>query len=423
MRKLLTGLAAAGLVLLVGAQPAHAQLSASVADRPAATLLLPYFEVNYGSGTTTVLSVNNASANAVIAHFTVWTDLGVPVLTFDAYLTGYDIVRVDMAQVLSGTLPRTADDLRDPGDTGDPADGISNQGPLSQDVTFPSCASLPPAPLPANVVAHLKAALNGKASAVLSGDCSAVNYGDKVLRGYVTVDAANACSLLTPADPAYFTTVAGTQNVLWGDYYYKQPTALVGRGAPLVHINADATNPETSTAGEYTFYGRYVSWTAADNREPLATRWGVRYQNDRTSKSDITVWRDNKSNQAPFSCGSMPSWYPLGHEEIGFFDEAEDAELPPPSFVYPPIPAVEYSLAAATQKVRINSAQLPVSFPNGWIYLNLNTVISGNPNPPEDPAAAQAWVTVLHDFRGYKTATRAVQFDTAMTAGHTIIGF
>ena len=27
--------------------------------------------------------------------------------------------------------------------------------------------------------------------------------------------------------------------------------------------------------GNYTFYGRMVNWTAADNREPLATRWGT----------------------------------------------------------------------------------------------------------------------------------------------------
>ena len=419
MRKLLTGLAAAGLVLLVGAQPAHAQISPAVADRPAATLLLPFFEVNYGNGTTTVMSVNNASATAVMAHFTVWTDLGVPVLTFDTFLTGYDVVRVDMAQVLNGKLPRTASVGQDPSDV------ITPRGPLSQDINFASCNGiLPYAPLPLNVVTHLKASLSGKASSVFGGSCSAVSYGDKVLRGYVTVDTTTQCTSMTPADPGYFSGVASAQNVLWGDYYYRQPGALIGRGAPLVHVYADTTNPETSVAGEYTFYGRYVAWTAIDNREPLATTWHTRYQAKPGAQSHVTVWRDNKVSQTPFSCGSMPSWYPLGNEQVGFFDEAENPEVPPPPFVYPQVPPVDYSLSAATQKIRVDSAQLPVSFTEGWLYLNLNTtVVAAGSNPPEDPAAAQSWVTVLYDFSGYKTATRALQLDSAMSANHTFIPF
>ena len=43
---------------------------------PAATLLLPYFEVDLANpdGVTTLFSVNNASAAPQLAHVTFWTD-------------------------------------------------------------------------------------------------------------------------------------------------------------------------------------------------------------------------------------------------------------------------------------------------------------------------------------------------------------
>src|SRR4051812_16977664 len=49
----------------------------TIDDVPAATLLLPYFEVDLTGGPTsltTLFSINNASASAAVAHVTVWTD-------------------------------------------------------------------------------------------------------------------------------------------------------------------------------------------------------------------------------------------------------------------------------------------------------------------------------------------------------------
>ena len=93
----------------------------TIDDVPAATLLLPYFEVdlNSANGVTTLFSINNASASAAVAHVTVWTDLSVPVLDFDVYLTGYDVQTINMRDILNGILPRTADFDSDPdADTG-----------------------------------------------------------------------------------------------------------------------------------------------------------------------------------------------------------------------------------------------------------------------------------------------------------------
>src|SRR6185436_2730421 len=76
---------------------------------PAATLLLPYFEVHPEAGrTTTLLSINNADANSVTAHVTLWTHLGVPTLGFDVFLTGYDVQSFDLRDILVlGSLPKT----------------------------------------------------------------------------------------------------------------------------------------------------------------------------------------------------------------------------------------------------------------------------------------------------------------------------
>ena len=73
---------------------------------PSSTLLFPYFEVDLGnaSGIDTVLSVQNSSATAILAHVTVWSDEGVPAAIFDTYLTGYDLVSFSMRDVLNGTF-------------------------------------------------------------------------------------------------------------------------------------------------------------------------------------------------------------------------------------------------------------------------------------------------------------------------------
>src|SRR5215510_4955669 len=98
------------LAVLGWAVPAHAVIC-TIDDVPAATLLLPYFEVDLDNpnGITTLLSVNNASSSAVLAHFEVWTDLSVPIFDFNLYLTGYDAQTINLRDILvEGIPPRTA---------------------------------------------------------------------------------------------------------------------------------------------------------------------------------------------------------------------------------------------------------------------------------------------------------------------------
>jgi len=428
---------------LLASAPAAA-LICTADDVPAATLLLPYFEVDldnqWGSGT--LFSINNASATAVLAHVVLWSDLSVPVLDFNVYLTGYDVQTINLWDILvDGTLPRTASAGQDPNDT------ISPKGQFSQDINFASCAGqLPPPPLPAFFTQHLRLSLTGQASPILGGRCAGRSLGDNVARGYVTIDTVSNCTLRFPGDAGYFapggTGDATNQNVLWGDYFYIKDMANLAEGETLVHIEAApgtgtsgvwgtyGPNPETTLAGQYTFYGRYVSWTAADNREPLTTNFAGRFVNGGAFDGGTSwlCWRDSKVNQAPFTCpaaaGVRPPWFPLGQEGVVIFDEEEQPEVPQSVPVSPQPPETTNLLCPVeAQRTVIGGPSFPVTPDFGWIYANLNTTIAGNPNPPEDPAAAQAWVTVVMTAEGrFAVGFDAIQLDNACTALHFVPG-
>jgi hypothetical protein len=389
--------AALTLVTTVAARPASAVIG--VTDRvPAATLLLPYFEVDLDNpnANTTLFSVNNASATAVLAHITLWSDLGVPTLAFNMYLTGYDVQTVNLRDIFAGKLPRTASAGQDPTDT------ISNKGNFSQDINFASCTGQFPLPmLPADYLDHLRKAHTGEASPFFLNRCSGVNRGDNIARGYVTVDTVNNCTLRVAGDPGYFlaggTGDATNQNVLWGDYFFVDNANNFAQGDGLVHIEASASSAQTAVAGEYTFYGRYVSWAASDNREPLAAISMARFLNGGafTGGTNLLVWRDSKVDQDAFNCPTQaytrPAWFPLSAEDVVVFDEQETAELA----------GASSSLGLATQKVQVDGALFPVTPTFGMVYLNLNQInVASIGNPPEDPQAAQSFVATVMSASG-----------------------
>ena len=410
----------------------------AVAPQPAATLLLPYFEVDLdnANGIQTGLSINSASDQAVLAHVVLWSDLSVPVLDFNLYLTGYDAQTVNLRDILvNGTLPRTASAGQDPSDT------ISPQGAFSQDLHFASCTGqLPPPTLPSTFITHLQNSLTGQSSAVLGNRCAGRSYGDRIARGYITVDTVNNCTLRFPGDAGYFADGGVTgdvtnQNVLWGDYFYSNSGINMAEGYTLVHILAEEISPPPSeelissdqksfslSSHPYTFYGRYVGWSGADKRHPLATTFAVRYQNQLLiGNTDLIVWRDSKTKQGPFTCpatlGSRPSWYPLSQEGIVIFDGNENPEVLPS---IPSSPQLQGStpFPAEAQRVGVGSAELPVPFDFGWLYLNLNTSVVGV-HEPGDPNAAQAWVTVRTTASGrFSVGFDAIQIDDASRARH-----
>jgi len=96
--------------LLLVAVPASAEIG-TLDQVPAATLLLPYFEVPLDAPMTTwgypntTFTIGNSSATAILAHVTLWTDLGVPNHTLDVYLTGYDVEVINLRLLFLGIPP------------------------------------------------------------------------------------------------------------------------------------------------------------------------------------------------------------------------------------------------------------------------------------------------------------------------------
>jgi hypothetical protein len=402
MKRAVLGPALAAALFLV--PPAHAEIG-TIDTVPAATLLLPYFEVDLSdpNGRTTLISINNTSASAAIAHVTLWTDQAVPTTAFDIYLTGYDVQPINLRDVFNGNLPQTADDGQDPTDT------ISPQGPFSQDINFPGsfgpCGAPGgiPAPIP---VSALRAAHTGQASSLLGGLCGSRNLGDNVARGYITVDSVNQCLSPStfPSTANYFTTVADFRNILWGDFLYVDPAENLAQGDNLIHIEADANDPLTDGAGDYTFYGRYVSASGADHREPLATTWSAGFLSGRT---DLLVWRDSGRSQAAFACNSPPGALP--HTEIIAFDWEEGVQLLAGLRPFP----------AAAQRVTVGGSAFPVPHKLGWAYLNLNATVSGGQFNPFKQSA----VLALHrlDPGTFSSGVHAVQLDNASNPNGDII--
>ncbi len=427
---------------------------------PAATLLLPYFEVDLeapaGEGVDTLFSINNASAAPTIAHVSVWTDWTQPVLDFDVFLTGYDVQSVSLYQVLAvGNLPVTADEQSDQGQDGGRVDDVTS----TCDGSIDSCSphglnpewdgSFIDIPGPVGVedciqifpffvnpllederLATIQAKLTGES---IDGACYGASHADGVARGYITIDNANACSLIFPNDPGYFgdgvggPALASNVNQLWGDWFLVDPANAFAEGDNLVHVEAE--DGFVGGDNDYTYYRRYSRLDGSvDNREPLATTWGARYLNgvpfDGTS---LTVWRDATIvdiRDGGFACGAAgtigtgPSWHPLNETQVIAFNEAEswvelcDTEFgdPGPPISPPTDPGSEDPVCfpLETQRVPTGVDPLDMGFPFGWMYLNLNVGLdaprAGEPGDDYDPVdpetLAQSYVQTNHSALG-----------------------
>ncbi len=414
MKKTVLSIALLGLLALGG--QAIAEIG-TIDDVPAATLLLPYFEVdlNNADGVTTLFSINNASAAPAIAHVTLWTDLSVPTLDFNVFLTGYDVVTFNLRDLFTnGTVPATSHSstaISPRGVFSLTTNPISGVGPGST-----SCNGQLPLPnLPAILLTHIQAAHSGQASAVFGGLCSGVDFGDNVVRGYITIDNANFCTLRFPDDCAAGYFIAGglgdanNINQLWGDYFYVNSSQNFAQGETLVHVEAS----NTLGAANYTFYRRYCAG-GDDQREGLGSTFGVRYLNGGVfdGGTDLVVWRDSKRSIAPFSCALVaPSPYPLSQNQVVIFDEQENPDVPASSPFSPPIPGTSLiPFPWEAQRTAVGGADFPIPFDFGWLYLNLNNAVAGSQVPFEPDM--QNWVTAVMDANGrFSVGFDALQFD------------
>jgi hypothetical protein len=198
------------------------------------------------------------------------------------------------------------------------------------------------------------------------------------------VDVVTQCTAALPGQPGYFGAMgaAGFDNVLWGEYAMVEPGNNLAHGDALVHLQASTTDLLTSTSGQPTFYGRYVSWTAADHREALPASWGVssRRGGAFTGGSSLLVWRDSGQVHQPFACASSLATFPMSQGMSLHFDELAH-DIPVPSF----------ALGLESQKRQVDWTG--PSF--GWINLDLGTRTGAFTQPP-----LQAYVTALERSEG-----------------------
>src|SRR5579859_4197713 len=181
--------------------------SCDIGVTPAATLLLPYFQVETsgaaGSGPTTLFTITNTSRLPQIAHVTLWTDWSAPVLDFNLYLTGYDVQSINLYDIIvrgiiappSGAVYTTT--------AGTASNSASGSTPLADNNNPNFTANVPttcaniPGTLPGGqggaVQAAVQAALTtGSTSALCGGAQIGGNHGTQAI-GYATVDVAAEC--------------------------------------------------------------------------------------------------------------------------------------------------------------------------------------------------------------------------------------
>jgi len=397
--------------------------SCDISVLPAATLLLPYFEVEVNApasvAKTTIFTVVNTTRNPQIARITLWTDYGYPVMTFNAFLTGYDVQAFNVYDlIVRGIIapPSGTSNANTPGSR-----SLSNTGGnlnFLPDAAQTCNSSGVPSILPANITQDIRNALTiGTSTACGSTRIGGIHDlpGGNVAAGFITIDLVANCSYVRPTDAAFFKELL-YDNVLTGDYEQIAPNPATGNyagGNPLVHIRAI---PEGGPAGNvastglpYTFYDHLTPGTARqmDRRQPLPATFVARYiQGGPTAfTTEYQIWREPLT-AANAACDLYRNNI-RPYVEAVRFDERENPTTVSPS-VIPEAPFIALTLPVASKSLSTNVQFPPLTSGDlaGWMYLNLHTGGSGIPGT----RPSQNWVTVNMFAEG----RFSVMFDATM---------
>ena len=409
---------------------------------PAATLLLPYFEVDVSgtSGQTTLFTVTNVARYPQIAHVTLWTDYAYPVMTFNLYLTGYDVQAINMSDVLvrgivappSGTTSATK-----PGQL---------SSATSPNLRTPLDCTANPGTLPQSIIAAIRTTLTTGTSSPSS--CTGVGGTHANAIGYATIDVVAGCTARTPADPSYYLSDLLFDNVLIGDYQQVGPhpagepsSTFDAAGNPMVHLRAVPEGGGVGTNGHtalpYTFYDRYTPDVVRtfDRRQPLPSTYAARFIQGGTNgfRTNLTVWREGFGSG---SCTDAKASAAMPVAEIVRFDEHENPFILSNGLLCSPCPP---SILPPTSSSSSSGSAYPaMASPDvgGWLYLNLNNGgsttysitrdVGGEPVPTSFPTSlaplgattavgprpSQNWVTVTM-FGNLGTSHMTAEFDAA----------
>lgn len=386
--------------------------SCDIGVTPAATLLLPYFEVETATrATDTFFTVVNTGYLPQIAHVVVWTDWSYPVLDFNIFLTGFDVQPISMYDIIVNGIIAPIPNSTTLGGTSSSATAsaggvvLSPVGPFSAsntsnpNVNAGSCGTLAGAIPPQVRSGVLSLLTTGAAPGICTaaGSPAASHPTATTAVGYVTIDVAAICSQNMPDSPLYVRQEILFDNVLTGDYEIlnKAAGSNYAGGNPLVHIRAipeggPANTPlvGAQTNLPYTFYQRYENGTYAinyDRRQPLPATFAARWIQGGANafNTSYRIWREGVTGPNTTCNGSgnsadLNSALPV--TAIVRFDEHENPAIQagiPVSFPLPTAPGAVFPESSTTSTSSSNYPQFASGSPagdvGGWMYMNLNS--------------------------------------------------
>ncbi|MEP6768686.1 MAG: hypothetical protein ABJC61_08460 [Acidobacteriota bacterium] len=295
-----TLVACLALVAVFAVANTASAITCTIDQRPAATLLVPYFAVTVNpdgsplsSGAAaldTIVTIGNASAAPMIAHVTVFNQRSQFVLDFNIALTGFDIQAMRMSDILTGNLPRTGFDYLGNGTKQDACQRNANATVYSAAISAAAnnsigafirvrpgspainpddnqlATTLYPSPafgIGSSFEFQVIDSLDATADSIGCKGDALDNVVSGTLQGYVTIDHVNYCTLSNPSAAAYYRNDAiGMENNLWGEVIYTSGSGIPTNGLSTVNIEADPSFDEANgsqTAPRRTFYRRYFT--------------------------------------------------------------------------------------------------------------------------------------------------------------------
>jgi hypothetical protein len=385
--------------------------SCDIGTAPAATLLLPYFEVAQArTSETTLFTITNTSQFPHIAHVVLWTDFSYPVIDFNIYLTGYDVQGINLNDVIWQGIIAPASGARDVNGTGTVTSTGTGTGDFDElepgsTQDFDNCGVLL-GKLPDFYIERMQSAFTEGTVAAVPGDarfagCNNVGNEHDNAVGYATIDVVNFCGTGLPTDgDEYFLEEIRFDNVLIGDYQQVDAANAFAQGNPMVHIRAipeGTGNPGEGldTNFDRTFYSRYqTGYDTLDRRQPLPALFAARWINGGTGafNTNFKIWREGVFNG--LTCASLDDNGALLVTETVAFDE--DIILP------------ETSLTAAGDDDVFPQETFDESTA-GWIYMNLDNGFNETTAGVDADFASQNWVVVSMRAQGLYS----VDFDAA----------
>jgi hypothetical protein len=311
---------------------------------PAATILFPFVTLDYNAptnGVSTSFSITNVSAEAQVVHVTVWTDFSAAILDFNILLTGYDVISMNIRDILiNGQLPVTKYEAHSSNE------GVASNGPVSAGNTLngawlnpgmddpqpttdlgtrcntsnSSYPGLYATPIPPGFLGLFQGYLQVSQTVdrLHSNDCTQ-SYGSTYTltptpywaerdttyptNMYITADVVENCNKLFPDAFGYFTDEARFDNVLIGDVFWTSTADRFSEASAAVHLEADTDLGNVATIAPtgfpVSFYHRYsvLNDGVSDFREPLPTAWAFRYLGAGlpTIGTDIRVWKGSSA--------------------------------------------------------------------------------------------------------------------------------